>query len=160
AQEFADDLRRFLEDRPIKARRPTPLQSLRRWLRRHRGLVVTAGVGAAPGGGGFPGRGRRGGPRPGGPPARRGAGPGPGGARGGGPRLRDRRSWVEAREVVKRAEWLLADGGREAERQRLRAIVADLDMVARLEEIRLQPWAGWDRKEVDQAYADAFRDYG
>ncbi len=78
--------------------------------------------------------------------------------------LRNRRSWVEAREAVKRVEWLLADGGREPERQRLRAIVADLDMVARLEEIRLRPftseWPDKDRMAMDQAYAAAFRDYG
>jgi serine/threonine protein kinase/WD40 repeat protein len=44
AQEMADDFRRFLEDKPIKARRPTPLQRLRRWARRHKPVVVTAAV--------------------------------------------------------------------------------------------------------------------
>src|SRR5262249_47822008 len=43
AQELADDLRRFLDDRPIRARRPTLLQRLRKWLRRHK-TVVTAGM--------------------------------------------------------------------------------------------------------------------
>jgi WD40 repeat protein/serine/threonine protein kinase/tetratricopeptide (TPR) repeat protein len=43
AQELADDLRRFLDDRPIWARRPTWLQLMRKWLRRHR-KAVTAGV--------------------------------------------------------------------------------------------------------------------
>jgi WD40 repeat protein/serine/threonine protein kinase len=41
AGDMADDLRRFLEDKPIKARRPTLWQRLARWLRRHR-TVVTA----------------------------------------------------------------------------------------------------------------------
>jgi eukaryotic-like serine/threonine-protein kinase len=41
AGEMADDLRRFLEDKPIKARRPTLWQRVTRWLRRHR-TVVTA----------------------------------------------------------------------------------------------------------------------
>jgi WD40 repeat protein len=41
AQELADDLRRFLEDKPIKARRPTLRQRLRRWTRRHRSVVLT-----------------------------------------------------------------------------------------------------------------------
>ncbi len=41
AQELADDLRRFLEDRPIRARRPTVLQRLRKALRRHRPLALT-----------------------------------------------------------------------------------------------------------------------
>jgi serine/threonine protein kinase/tetratricopeptide (TPR) repeat protein len=43
AQELADDLRRFLEDRPIKARRPSLVQRARMWSRRHR-TVVVAGV--------------------------------------------------------------------------------------------------------------------
>jgi serine/threonine protein kinase len=44
AQELADDLRRFLEDRPIRARRPTLRQRLTKWGRRHRGVVGTAVV--------------------------------------------------------------------------------------------------------------------
>jgi serine/threonine protein kinase/tetratricopeptide (TPR) repeat protein len=43
-QELADDLRRFLEDKPIRAKRPTPWQRGRKWVRRHQGTVVTAGV--------------------------------------------------------------------------------------------------------------------
>jgi serine/threonine protein kinase len=43
AQEMADDLRRYLEDKPIWARRPTVLSRVRKWSRRHRG-VVTATV--------------------------------------------------------------------------------------------------------------------
>jgi len=35
AGEMADDLRRFLEDRPIAARRPSPIDHLRKWIRRH-----------------------------------------------------------------------------------------------------------------------------
>jgi hypothetical protein len=44
AQEMADDLRRFLEDRPILARRPTLADRLRKWSRRHRAVVVSAMV--------------------------------------------------------------------------------------------------------------------
>jgi serine/threonine protein kinase/WD40 repeat protein len=40
AQELADDLHRFLEDRPILARRPSLTQRGRRWARRHRPLVL------------------------------------------------------------------------------------------------------------------------
>jgi serine/threonine protein kinase/Tfp pilus assembly protein PilF len=40
AQELADDLRRFLEDKPIRARRPGPWQRLAKWSRRHRPLVA------------------------------------------------------------------------------------------------------------------------
>jgi serine/threonine protein kinase/predicted Zn-dependent protease len=46
AQELADDLRRFLDDRPIRARRPTLLARGVRWARRHRTLVGAAAVGA------------------------------------------------------------------------------------------------------------------
>jgi serine/threonine protein kinase len=42
AQEFADDLRRFLEDTPIRARRPTLPRRLARWSRRHRAVVATS----------------------------------------------------------------------------------------------------------------------
>jgi serine/threonine protein kinase len=47
AQELADDLRHFLDDKPIRARRPTLLQRLRRWARRHRTIVLTAAGTAA-----------------------------------------------------------------------------------------------------------------
>jgi hypothetical protein len=42
AKELADDLHRFLEDRPIAARRPTLVQRLLRWSKRHQGVMVTA----------------------------------------------------------------------------------------------------------------------
>jgi serine/threonine protein kinase len=42
AQELADDLRRFLDDKPIQARRPTLLQRAAKWARRHRPVVVAA----------------------------------------------------------------------------------------------------------------------
>jgi serine/threonine protein kinase/tetratricopeptide (TPR) repeat protein len=44
AQELADDLRRFLEDKPVLARRPTLVQHVRKWARRHQALVA-AGLG-------------------------------------------------------------------------------------------------------------------
>jgi serine/threonine protein kinase len=39
AQELADDLERYLKDEPIRARRPTPAQRVRKWARRHRPVV-------------------------------------------------------------------------------------------------------------------------
>jgi serine/threonine protein kinase/tetratricopeptide (TPR) repeat protein len=42
AQELAGDLRRFLEDRPIQARRPSWWQVVVKWARRHRTLVTAA----------------------------------------------------------------------------------------------------------------------
>jgi serine/threonine protein kinase len=43
AKDFADDLRRFLDDRPILARRPTLAQRVRKWIRRHPSFV-SAGI--------------------------------------------------------------------------------------------------------------------
>jgi tetratricopeptide (TPR) repeat protein len=42
AQELADDLRRFLEDKPVRARKPGLAQRALRWARRHRPLVGAA----------------------------------------------------------------------------------------------------------------------
>jgi len=39
---MADDLRRFLDGRPILARRPSPLARAARWARRRKGLVASA----------------------------------------------------------------------------------------------------------------------
>jgi serine/threonine protein kinase len=44
AQELANDLRRFLDDRPIQARRPSLLQRARKWARRHSGAVLSAAL--------------------------------------------------------------------------------------------------------------------
>ncbi len=44
AREFADDLRRFLEDRPIFARRPGPLRRMGQWIRRHKALAAGLAV--------------------------------------------------------------------------------------------------------------------
>jgi tetratricopeptide (TPR) repeat protein len=56
AKELAEDMRRFLEDRPIKARRPSAMERAAKWARRHTALVgatmtglalATAGLAAA-----------------------------------------------------------------------------------------------------------------
>ncbi len=45
ARELGEDLRRFLEDKPIQARPPTPLERTAKWVRRHRVvLLATATV--------------------------------------------------------------------------------------------------------------------
>jgi serine/threonine protein kinase/Flp pilus assembly protein TadD len=44
AKEMADDLQHFLEDKPIRARRPSVVQLLRKWSRRHKAFVAAAGV--------------------------------------------------------------------------------------------------------------------
>jgi len=40
AEDFAEDLKRFLDDKPILARRPNQLELARKWLRRHPGFVI------------------------------------------------------------------------------------------------------------------------
>jgi len=42
ARDMADDLSRFLEDRPIRARRPSLIERSLRWSKRHRVLLATA----------------------------------------------------------------------------------------------------------------------
>jgi len=42
AQELADDLRRFLDDQPILARRPTFIEKSVKWIRRHRSVTTAA----------------------------------------------------------------------------------------------------------------------
>ena len=44
AQELADDLRRFLDSRPIRAKRPTLVELASKWTRRHRPVVVSGMV--------------------------------------------------------------------------------------------------------------------
>jgi serine/threonine protein kinase/Flp pilus assembly protein TadD len=44
AQDLGEDLRRFLEERPIQARRPSVWHKVRKWRHRHRRLVLTAGL--------------------------------------------------------------------------------------------------------------------
>jgi serine/threonine protein kinase/tetratricopeptide (TPR) repeat protein len=46
AQEFADDLRRFLDHQTIKAKRQNLLAVARKWVRRHRGVTTVAAVAA------------------------------------------------------------------------------------------------------------------
>ena len=44
AGELAEDLQRFLEEKPIQAKRPTLTQRITKWSRRHKPLVATAAV--------------------------------------------------------------------------------------------------------------------
>jgi WD40 repeat protein/serine/threonine protein kinase len=44
AEDLADDLRRFLDDQPVKARRTSALELVVRWARRNRGIAAALGV--------------------------------------------------------------------------------------------------------------------
>jgi serine/threonine protein kinase/Flp pilus assembly protein TadD len=73
--------------------------------------------------------------------------------------------WAEAVAAVKRAEGILADGGSAELRQCLRELQKDLNMVLRLEEIRLPRTVGgvegsYDNGWADASYVQAFQDYG
>jgi eukaryotic-like serine/threonine-protein kinase len=46
AAAFAEDLRRFVEDRPIRARRVSPAERLARWCRRNKALAASISVAA------------------------------------------------------------------------------------------------------------------
>jgi tetratricopeptide (TPR) repeat protein len=162
AQELADDLHRFLLDQPVRARRPTLPQRARRWARRHQAIVWSAALIALILAGSL------------------------------GWVVRDwqaRRAEAEGRvfEALKVAEPKLREGNphdpelvssaRKAEAQlasgvvgaRLRhqveQLLADLAMLERLEQIRLQAHADtrenkFDYGVADPAYARAFREYG
>jgi len=80
-------------------------------------------------------------------------------------RLRDQKRWADARAAARRVELLLVPGESQAQlRSHLRGILTDLDMVDRLEAVRLgqtevkNGW--WDLAGADPAYAAAFREYG
>jgi tetratricopeptide (TPR) repeat protein len=47
ADGFADDLRAFLQNRPIKAKPPSPWQRCIKWARRHRSLIASAALSTA-----------------------------------------------------------------------------------------------------------------
>ena len=47
AAAMAEDLRRFVEDRPIRARRISPMERAWRWCRRNKGLAASMGLAAA-----------------------------------------------------------------------------------------------------------------
>jgi tetratricopeptide (TPR) repeat protein len=157
-KEMADDLRRFLEDKPIRARRPSWRQVARKWARRHKPLVgaITAMLLVAVLLGGAAGlwwvRTRA---------------AAEGEARAllhEARRLGQAEKWEEALNAVRHAQGLLTDFGTDLGlRHEAEALGKDLDMVARLARVRLEPTVldRLDRfREIDRGYARAFADYG
>jgi tetratricopeptide (TPR) repeat protein len=163
AQELADDLRRWREDQPIRARRASGWERVRKWGRRHRPLVAAAVVVVVLAG------------------AMLGAGLGWQAHELASRRerteqvvneaLKESTAWqergrlLEALSAARRAEGLVASGtATEALRQRVRARVADLELLETLENVRLEMAAikddHFDYERVDARYAATFRDFG
>ena len=163
AGELAADLRRFLDDRPIVARRPSLLDRGLKLSRRYRSAVIAGAVGMVlalailAGSLGWIVRDR--------------------GARFElterevtralleAAMFQARAKWPEALDAVKRAEGFLAVGGSEQLRRRVLDRRSDVDMVLLLEQIRLpRPIKGtegaYENLDWDAAYRAAFREYG
>jgi serine/threonine-protein kinase len=154
AGELADDLRRFLCDEPIRARRPTLRRRLGRWSRRHRPMVAAVGALALAalvlGGAGLWWLLQQ-----------RAAVDGD---------LREaelwqaRERWPEARQALERATGRLAWGGWGSRREQVERRRRETALVARLEDARLQASATmgteFDYAGEDQAYGQAFAEYG
>jgi tetratricopeptide (TPR) repeat protein len=160
AQELADDLRRWVEDRPIKARRPSLRQLTARWVRRHRPLVGAAALVAllviVLGGGtwlwlaqqraGAEGRARE--------------------ALAEAERLKAEERWPEAMSAVKRASGILEGFGADKDLLRqVKALGKDIEMEQKLLEADLRGTAfrdgvSFDKDAANEAFADAFRWYG
>jgi tetratricopeptide (TPR) repeat protein len=159
AKELADDLRHWLDDRPIQARRPSVLQRLRKWARRHKGLVRTAAALAMAVlvvGGALLWREQR---------QRAAAERAVEAALDRADLLQQQERWQEALAVLTLAESQLASRGLDVLRQRVAGRRRDVDMLLRLEEARLQASAvskekGFDWAGADRLYAKAFADYG
>jgi serine/threonine-protein kinase len=162
AQELADDLRRFLTDEPIWARRANLAKRVRKWARRHRTLVssvlvglVVAIAGLAEGVGWV---------------ARDAA------ARHQAialavtddlreaERFQSEERWPEVTQAVERAEGRLAAGESPSLRARLEQIRRNITVVSRLEDARMRcsadPILDFDAPAADQTYAAAIVEYG
>jgi tetratricopeptide (TPR) repeat protein len=163
ARELADDLRRFLEDKPIRARRPTWLEQGRKWARRHRPAVWSAAgallvaLAALAGAAGWVVRDRATRQERFAAEVRA--------ALGEAQRFQEEGKWAQGLAAARRAEALLVSGGGSAGlRESVREALADLRMVVRLEEVRILQSSlkdgHFDDEGADQAYAAAFWEYG
>jgi serine/threonine protein kinase/tetratricopeptide (TPR) repeat protein len=164
AKELAEDLRRFTEFQPVLAKRPTIVQRATRWSRRHRPVVWSTAVSlflvmaAVAGSVGWVVRDRS--------------------DRFSktaivvldllqdSERLQKDSKYHDAWAVAKRAEGFLAQGGGSKDlREKVRERVADLEMVLRLEEVRLTGTAvkknnTFDEKQIYTNTMLAFREFG
>jgi serine/threonine protein kinase/Flp pilus assembly protein TadD len=160
ARELAEDLRRFLEDRPIRARRPSWGKVVAKWARRHRAVVWAAAavllVTAVLGGGAWLWWGQKRATAEG--EARE--------ALREATRLQQQEKWAEALSAVRRAQGVLRGiGANPGLRKQADELGKDLEMARRQEEAQLQQAAGekdgyFDFAASNAAYGKAFRWYG
>jgi serine/threonine protein kinase/Flp pilus assembly protein TadD len=160
AEALAEDLRRFVEGRPIQARRVSPLEHAWRWCRRNPAwaalaatVLVLVGLAVAWRGEVERRQARR-------EPARQAFVA----ALNRAADWRGQGLWSEARDVLDRAEALLDDAGAPGLRERLRLARADLELAARLERnaiARMELLRGkLQYPAVAAEYAEAFRAAG
>ncbi len=162
ADDFAADVQRYLFDQPVTACPPSVVYRSRKFVRRHTGaLRAAAAVGLAlllaAGGIGWMIRDRA---------AQQAVTEQMAAAASEqATELLKQKKWSEARIAAKRAEGLLTGGGINAARLlHIQQLLADLDMVARLEEVRLRAAQVKDNqfnyRQADPEYALAFKEYG
>ncbi|HEX5103446.1 MAG TPA: serine/threonine-protein kinase, partial [Pirellulaceae bacterium] len=162
ANGFAADVQRYLDDEPVQACPPSAWYRFRKFARRNRRAVITTtvlvvamliAVGAVGGSIGWASRDRA---------ARQAAVEQEAGlATKEAERWQEQGKWPEALSAVKRAEGLLAGSGSAELRDRVHQLRKDLEMVLRLEELRLPDPDGKSfQLGDDAAYAHAFSDYG
>jgi serine/threonine protein kinase/Flp pilus assembly protein TadD len=157
AQELADDLRRWLDDRPIQARRPSWGRRVAKWTRRHRAavraaaavfLLATVLCGALA----LWWLQKR-------AVAQADAKTAVGEAVG----YQQDERWPEALSAARRAQGVLAGVWADPIlRQQANQLAEDMEMAQKLEDARLRRAAlggGLDNKSSDLAYAEAFRWY-
>jgi tetratricopeptide (TPR) repeat protein len=166
AGELADDLRLWLEHKPIQAVPPTLRQRAAKWTRRHRPLVGAAAafvlLVAAMLGGGVAWVARDAAAR------RERTEQVVRAALADAERWRGQARWAEALEAARRAQGLLAGGPVSLEiRLQVEDTLSGLELVHRLEEVRLE-FANvvdvnenrFDRAWANRAFAEAFREAG
>jgi tetratricopeptide (TPR) repeat protein len=163
AQAMADDLGRYLDDKPITATRPTILQQVRRWCGRHQALVRSAvacvlmAVTALAASIGWVTGDRA---------ARRAVAEEKAAlAFEESLALQQQDQWFEALSAIRRAEALLDDDGSEEAKERVHRRRRDLELVAALDKVQLDSSAAlrdgaFDIAPRDRAYLRTFRDCG
>ncbi len=163
AQELADDLNNFCQDRPIKARRQPLLTRFRRWARRHKALVTSCILvlltALLLGGGGLGWQQLK----------LAAVEQAVGADLREADLLQNEERWPEALQVLERAAGRLATGGSQRLREGVELRRKNVAMVAELEEARLQQGVrkrpgkggrGFDYQGADQRYKEALAGYG